>query len=155
MERTETQLREYVCRTVLERLARQEDRRQEALREFIAVSAPDTTEAATAQLAAMVPPLLPQLYEKWVEMFADRLFETVPTAQVRELCDGSTENTATLILVYIMFLESERMEKQIAEDLAAYGREHSGDDDMGELVAEYLRARMTRLATDVKKRTEN
>lgn len=155
MQRSENELRRVVRETVLDRLATEDSRRREALQEFLAVSSPNIGDAAMEKLADMIPPLLPELYEKWVGMFADRLFETVPREQVAELCDGTTENTATLILVYIMFLESERMEQQIAEDLAAYGRRHSADDDMGGVAAEYLRARMTRLAQDVKARTEN
>ena len=81
-------------------------------------------EAAKSEAAAIVaetaPRLLPQLTEKWVGMFVDRLLETVPQAQIAELCDGSAENEAALALAYVMFLESARMEKQMAEDLAAF-----------------------------------
>jgi type IV secretory pathway VirB6-like protein len=51
-------------------------------------------------------------------MFAARMFETVPREQIETLCDGSEDNDAALSLAFIMFLESARMERQIAEDLS-------------------------------------
>ena len=42
-------------------------------------------------------------------------------AQITLLSDGSEDNEAALALAYVMFLESARMERQMAEDLAAWG----------------------------------
>ncbi|MFZ5813490.1 MAG: hypothetical protein ACOY4F_15755 [Thermodesulfobacteriota bacterium] len=99
-------------------------RRREALREFLGVTRPDLGGEAAIALAESIPPLVPELHEKWADMFAARLLETVPADQVALLCDGSPENAASLTLAYLMFLESERMEKQVAADIEAYRREH-------------------------------
>ncbi len=40
--------------------------------------------------------------QKWADMFAARLLETVPDAQVALLCDGSPENAASLTLAYLL-----------------------------------------------------
>lgn len=105
---------------LLARIERTDDAgRAEALTAFVGLSRPDLGPDAAAIVAETAPRLLPQLTEKWVGMFVDRLLETVPQAQIAELCDGSAENEAALALAYVMFLESARMEKQMAEDLAA------------------------------------
>ena len=105
---------------LLARVARTEDAgRAEALTAFVGLARPDLGPDAAAIVAETAPRLLPKLTEKWVGMFVDRLLETVPHAQIAELCDGTAENEAALALAYVMFLESARMEKQIAEDLAA------------------------------------
>jgi hypothetical protein len=80
--------------------------------------------------------------------------ETVPRNQLEFLCDGNEENSATLLLIYIMFLESERMEQQIEDDLKSYGLEHSGDMDTGGLVADFLRAKVDLLRKSVGARTD-
>lgn len=139
---------------VMERLSRDVGRREEALNEYFAVAMPDMEEAQTKQLASMIPVVLPALYEKWVGMFLDRITETVPAEQLELLCDGSDESNASIVLVYIMFLESERMEKQIAQDLAEYGKAHSNDPDLGSVAADYIRAKMTQLGGQIKKQNE-
>ncbi|WP_029893822.1 hypothetical protein [Desulfohalovibrio reitneri] len=147
----EAGLREHIRTVLMNRLDNEEDRRQEAVRDYLAVSVPGLETQAAENLAAMVPETLPDLYEKWVGMFCDRLFETVPMEQVEELCKGDRENTAALTLVYIMYLESATMEKQMAEDLAAYGLEHARDEDGGSAAATYIRARMAELGREAKK----
>ena len=105
---------------LLASVARTEDAgRAEALTAFVGLARPDLGPEAAAIVAETAPRLWPKLTEKWVGMFVDRLLETVPHAQIAELCDGTAENEAALALAYVMFLESARMEKQIAEDLAA------------------------------------
>ena len=105
---------------LLARVARTEDAgRAEALTAFVGLARPDLGPEAAAIVAETAPRLLPKLTEKWVGLFVDRLLETVPHVQIAELCDGTAENEAALALAYVMFLESARMEKQIAEDLAA------------------------------------
>ena len=105
---------------LLARVARTEDDgRAEALTAFVGLARPDLGPDAAAIVAETAPRLMPKLTEKWVGLFVDRLMETVPHVQIAELCDGTAENEAALALAYVMFLESARMEKQIAEDLAA------------------------------------
>lgn len=119
-EKTGEALRETTRQALLRRVANTGDAgRAEALVAFVGLARPDIGPEAAAILAEKTPRLLPQLTEKWVGMFVDRLFETVPQEQIALLCDGSEENEAALALAYVMFLESERMEKQMAADLAA------------------------------------
>lgn len=149
MSADDTTLREHVRSVVMERLDQGDDRREEAIREFLNVTmAADP--AATARAAQLVPKLMGELYEKWVGMFVERFFETVPGDQVELLCDGTDENNAAICLVYIMFLESERMEKQIDDDLKAYGLEMTGADDTGDLAASYIRAKMAQMGKKLK-----
>jgi hypothetical protein len=110
---------------------------------------PNVPEDAAKRLAELIPDLMPDLYSKWIGEFTERLFETVPDEQLQHLCDGSVENSAALGLVFLMFMESERMEKQTEDDLREYARRHSGADDMGDLVAEYLRGKVAALRADV------
>ncbi|MHC1788064.1 hypothetical protein [Solidesulfovibrio sp.] len=116
---------------LLARIARTDDAgRAEALTAFVGLSRPDLGPDAAGIIAATAPRLLPELTEKWVGLFVDRLLETVPLVQIEELCNGSADNEAALALAYVMFLESERMEKQMAEDLAACNRA-TGREDSG------------------------
>ena len=119
----------HKARTILlARIARTDDAgRAEALTAFVGLSRPDLGPDAAAIVAETAPRLLPQLTEKWVGLFVARLLETVPHIQIAELCDGSAENEAALALAYVMFLESARMEKQMAEDLAACAPSQGAD----------------------------
>ena len=113
-------LQQKAREALLRRVARTDDAgRAEALTAFIGLSRPDLGPEAARVVAEKTPRLLPELTEKWVGMFVARLFETVPLPQLEILCDGSEDNEAALALAYVMFLESERMEKQMADDLAA------------------------------------
>lgn len=138
-------LRLHIREKVLDRLTSCQDRRFEALRDYFIVAAPTMDYDAAEKVSSMVPPLLLDLYEKWIAMFTTRLFETVPVEQIEVLCDGTRENTAALLLVYLMYIESATMEKQIDEDLRAYGAEHALDDDFGTVAGAYLRAQMAGL----------
>ncbi len=111
------QLRNHIAHTVASRLSATEEERRQALREYLAAGRPDVDPATAEALALHTPALLPGLYRRWAGMFAERLFETVPRNQIELLCDGTTDNDAALALAFIMFLESERMERQMAEDL--------------------------------------
>jgi hypothetical protein len=66
------------------------------------------------------------------------------------LCDGSEENGAALALAFVMFLESERMEKQMSEDLCAFGQAAQGEAGvnarMADIAASYIRSRVAVLA---------
>ncbi len=139
------ELRAHIREKVLERLTSDQDRRYEALREYFAVAAPVMDYDAACTVSSLIPPVLLDLYEKWVSMFTKRLFETVPVEQVKVLCDGTRENTTALLLVYLMYIESATMEKQIDEDLRAYGEKHAKDEDFGIVAGAYLRAQMAEL----------
>ena len=143
------QLRAHIFLVILDRFSGSSGRRQEALAEYFLVTMPNVPEDAAKRLAELIPDLMPELYSKWIGEFADRLFETVPDEQLQHLCDGTVENNAALGLVFLMFMESERMEKQTEDDLREYARKHSGADDMGDLVAEYLRGKVAALRADV------
>ncbi len=133
--------RNRIRAAVLARISTTPERRHEALRELFHVTRPDMDDDAARALAESIPPLVPELHEKWAAMFAARLVETVPENQVALLCDGSPENGAALTLAYLMFLESERMEKQTAEDLDAYRREHPELTEKGRELADEVFAR--------------
>ncbi|MGE4440352.1 MAG: hypothetical protein AB7D27_02560 [Desulfomicrobium sp.] len=143
------QMRAHIFLVILDKFSGDSERRQEALTEYFLVTMPNVPEDAAKRLAELIPDLMPELYSKWIGEFADRLFETVPDEQLQHLCDGTVENNAALGLVFLMFMESERMEKQTEDDLREYALKHSGGDDMGDLVAEYLRGKVAALRADV------
>ena len=123
---TSDEMRAHITAVLLGRLSHPDpdgERRGEALYDFLALSLPDMDEASLKSIAAKVPELPPALYRKWAGLFAERLLETIPQNQLEELCNGGEDNNATLALVYLMFMESERMEKQVAEDLAELGKQ--------------------------------
>lgn len=151
----EQSMREHVRSVVLEHLDQDADRRAEALTEFFGVTMGGVDAVPLEKLADLVPPLMSKLYLKWVEMFVERFFETVPQEQIQLLCDGSEENNAAILLVYLMFLESKRMEEQIDKDLMAYGREMAGAGDSGDLAASYIRAKMAQLGKTLKKQGDH
>lgn len=138
-------MREHLYTVIMDKVSTEADSRKEALSDFFAVTG-TVVDARADKVAELVPPVLPNLYDKWVNMFLDRLFETMPAENIELIADGTEENNAAAVLAYIMFLESERMEKQIAEDLKSYGLEHTGDEDMGDLAAQYIRASMDKVA---------
>ena len=133
-------MREHITDILSRRLRDTDERRHEALVEFFSVTIPGMDTGRAERLAAQVPPLMPRLHERWIGMFVDRLFETVDESQLRELCAGTKAAEATVALTYVMFMESERMEKQVAADLARVGE--AGDDAqvLEEALGAYLRA---------------
>jgi len=141
-----TTIRTHIFSVIMQKIeAQDEAKRREALAEFMSVTG--TAGNAGDRVAELIPPIMGELYEKWVTMFVDRLMETVDAKNIGLLCDGTDENNAALVLAYIMFLESARMEKQIDEDLRAQGLRAPGDD-MGDLAANYLRAQMAKIAQE-------
>ena len=138
----------HIRKVILERTSQGEERRREALVEYLGVSMPHMDRAAIELLAQNAPPLLPALYEKWVFMFAKRLFETVPVAQIELLCGGTEEDDAAIILAYLMFLESERMEKQVEEDLKHCGLASGEDGEGAAAMADYIRGQLSRIEED-------
>lgn len=139
---TQARMRAHIYLVILDRFSSSEERRREALMEYFLVTMPNITEEAAVRLAGLIPDLMPDLYAKWINEFTERLFETVSDDQLQHLCDNTVENNAALGLVFLMFMESERMEKQAEEDLRQYARTKSGGDDMGDLVAQYLRGKV-------------
>lgn len=145
MPLTRAQMRAHIFLVILDKFTNSEQRRQEALQEYFLVTMPNVSEEAATRLAALIPDLMPELYSKWIDLFVERLFETVSEEQIAHLCDGAEANNASLGLVFLMFMESERMERQTEDDLREYARRRSGADDMGGLVAEYLRGKVQAL----------
>lgn len=143
----ESKIREYIQKVVMKKCTENEEARQDALGEFIAMTMPNIDEGAVKNIKSMIPPIT-ELYEKWVGMFINRLLETVPRNQIEELCSGTDENDSALVLIYIMFMESERMEKQIAEDISAYAP--TQNDDAGNIASQYIRSKLTLIAEEQK-----
>lgn len=119
-EMTTEAMRAFITARILSRIAGAGARRDEALRAVLGVAAPGVDENTMAELVARTPELPAALYEKWVGMFADRLVTTIPPEQLQDLCLNTPESNASLQLVYAMFMESERMEREVAADLALY-----------------------------------
>lgn len=115
----DAQQREFIAERILSRIAGKGLRRDEALRAVIDLAIPNLDDKAIAGIAAAIPELPLSLYRKWVDMFVDRLLETVCSQQIEELCRGTPESDASLLLVYVMFMESARMERVVARDLKA------------------------------------
>jgi hypothetical protein len=149
MPLTQAQMRAHIFLVILDKFSNSEERRREALAEYFLVTMPNISGEAAERLAGLIPDLMPELYSKWIGEFCERLFETIPDDQLQHLCDGTVENNAALGLVFLMFMESGRMEKQAEEDLRAYALKRSGRDDMGDLVAAYLRGKVDALRADV------
>ena len=139
-------LRLHIHKVLYQRTLQSQEGRQEAIRELLGAVRPDLSAQAAACVAETVPPLLPELHRKWIGLFVDRLFETASPAQLEILCDHSEENNAALALAYVMFLESERMEKVIAEDLARV--EELGGAGMAEVAAS-LCSRLSRVEESI------
>ncbi|MEW5772809.1 MAG: hypothetical protein AB1916_04730 [Thermodesulfobacteriota bacterium] len=146
MPKSDLEIRAFAHRAVMRRLACDQGSRAHALREYMSVSMPNVDEDEAQRLADMAPPLLGELYARWADMFVDRLLETVEREALEALCSGRVEDEAALALAFIMFLESERMEAQVQEDLERYGRERSLDRDAGAVAAAFLRSRIQDLA---------
>lgn len=145
MGMTPKAIREHIFSVIINKVEEQdENKRLEALNEFMAVTG--TAGNATEQVAKLIPPIMHDLYEKWITMFIDRLMETVPSENIELLCDGTDDNKAALVLAYIMFLESARMEEQIDKDLKEHGLKPSPEGDLGDLAANYIRAQMAKIA---------
>lgn len=147
----ETEIRSYIHKIIMAKCTDNEEARQDALGEFIAMTMPNIDEGTVKNIKSMIPPIT-DLYEKWIQMFIDRLLETVPREQIEELCSGTVDNDSTLVLVYIMFMESERMEKQIPKDISDFAP--SQNDEAGNIASEYIRAKLSIIAEQQKAKTE-
>ncbi|MEZ0576013.1 hypothetical protein [Halodesulfovibrio aestuarii] len=132
-------IRDHLIATVMCRIDNSISSRAEALREFMDVTLPNIEKDASAEIAQHIPTLPENIYRKWAEMFADRMLQTVKTDQLADMCDNTEESNATIALVYLMFMESERMEVQIAKDLTELGVKSSATDEVGNFLGGYLR----------------
>jgi len=145
MSMSPKQIRKHIFSVIINKVEEQDaGKRQEALAEFMSVTG--TAGNATEKITELIPPLMHDLYEKWITMFIDRLLETVESQNIELLCDGLPNNNAALVLAYIMFLESARMEKQIDKDLKEHGLKASDNNDLGDLAASYIRSQMEKAA---------
>jgi len=135
-------LRLHIHKILYQRSLESQAGRQDAIRELLAALRPELSPEKAACVAEAVPPLLPEMHRKWITLFVDRLFETAPLPQLDILCDGSEANNAALALAYVMFLESERMETVIAEDMKKV--EELGGREMADAVAS-LCAKLSRI----------
>ncbi len=142
MPLSDEEIRSHFVEVVMSRVNAEADRRKEALLEYFGLTLPGVSTEEKDCLAQCIPTVLPSLYRRWAFLCAARLLQAVPRNQLEHLCDGSAANEAALVLVFIMFLESERMEKQMDEDLKAYGQAHSGAADLGVVAADFIRSRM-------------
>lgn len=148
-------MRAHIEAVLMERVTQESaERRAEALRDYLTLSRAAAAADTAEQLAGMIPPVLPALYRKWIRMFVARLFETATLEQIAILCDGTPDSAAALTLAYLMFLESERMERQVQDDLRALGESQSATldgPDQADVAATYIRARIAQLAAESKK----
>ncbi len=132
-------IRDHLIATVMRRIDDSIDSRAEALREFMDVTLPNIEKDASAEISQYIPTLPDTIYKNWAEMFADRMLQTVKTDQLADMCDNTEESNATIALVYLMFMESERMEQQIANDLSELGVTAGNTDEVGNFLGDYLR----------------
>jgi len=147
---TREEMRAKIFLTLLAKFPSDPSQRHEALRDYFLVTLPGMTVEMASQLASLVPSIMPKLYERWISLFAERLFATIPEPQLQVFLSGGQENDAALALVFLMFLESARMEEQMEKDLREYAAAHAHDPDMGNAVAAYLRAKVEDLARTVR-----
>jgi hypothetical protein len=131
---TDRELRAFITARVLSRLSGAGERRTAALRDTLGLAAPHLDDNALDRLAPVVPELPPALYAKWAGLFADRLLQSVPRDQVEALCGNSEENNAALLLTYSMFMESERMEKIVADDIRDLAARQLPEEEAARLI---------------------
>lgn len=117
------EVKTYIVNFISQRFSENKAEREEALREVLTATQMAENAEAAESLAMTIPPLPTKIYEKWAGIFADRLLETVPRNQIDELCSGTEVNVASLTLLFAMFMETERMEKQKAKDLEELNKE--------------------------------
>lgn len=144
---TDAEIRLHIQDVVLRAVSKEEASRAEALRELLVLTMPETSDQSAEQLAKLVPSLPNSLYSKWAGQCADRMLETVPRTQILALCDPKEDNEAAIVLVYLMFMESARMEEEVSNDLIANGLMAPGDE-MGSLLSSYLHAKLSTRKTD-------
>ena len=130
---------QYVTDVILSRLSHEAGRREEALADVLRLGKLDVDENTAREAAALIPELPQALYRRWAVMFAKRLMETVPEAQLDDLCRPNPEDQSVLALVYVMFMESERMVGIVAEDLKNACDCKLTDSDPSDLLTVWLK----------------
>ncbi|MDL2315904.1 hypothetical protein LJC59_02350 [Desulfovibrio sp. OttesenSCG-928-A18] len=128
---TDSDLRAFIINTVVTRISGKGERRDEALRAVMGLAWPQADAAALAAATIAVPELHPSLYERWAGIFADSMLESVDRRMLEDLCSGTEEGRASLLLVFSMFMESKQMEKTVARDLHALADQGRGPDTGG------------------------
>ena len=141
---TDQEIRRYIEEVVTGKFSEQQEIRTEAVKEVLNLAIGDIDEKALENFAAFVPAIPLTIYQKWAEMFSAKLLETVQKNQLLELCKDTEENRATLALVYIMFMESERMEKVVSSDLQKLGMELANPEDCATMLGTWLKTRISR-----------
>lgn len=139
---TDAEIRLHIQDVVLRAVSKEQAGRAEALRELLLLTMPETSDRSAEQLARLVPSLPDSLYAKWAGQCVDRMFETVPRPRILSLCEPSQDNEAAIVLIYLMFMESARMEEEVGKDLTAHGFMAPGDD-MASLISSYLHAKLS------------
>ena len=140
---TELEMRRFIMDAILARYSTVAGDRTESLADVLGVLLPREDKETVRQAANMAPALPVSIYRRWTGLFVDRVLETVPHDQVADLCRGTKESNATLALVYVMFMESDRMEKIVSEDLKNLGFASREEGEAASLVGAWLRFRMT------------
>ena len=75
------QIREHIFAIIISKVEEQDAaKRQEALVEFMSVTG--TAGNASDKIAELIPPIMHDLYEKWIVMFIDKLMETVDSQNI-------------------------------------------------------------------------
>lgn len=146
---TTVEIVQQISKVINERIRQSNGGRTDAMADFLSLSLPHLDEARAQRLGELIPALPQKLYDKWVGMFTARLLETIPHNQLEELCSGSAENDATLAMVYILFMESERMEQEVAKDFAEFGFEATNGTDASSGLAAYLKAQMEKFQAEI------
>lgn len=130
---------QYITDVILSRLSHEAERRKEALADVLRLGTLDVDEKTASEAAALIPELPQALYRRWAMMFAKRLIETVPEEQIDDLCRPTTKDQSTLALIYIMFMESERMVTVVSEDLKNACDCKTTDADPAALLSAWLK----------------
>lgn len=139
--------RVHITRVLLTMVLQSQDSRASDLNEYLDVVLPQGDNMEMAQIVSQAPSLISTLHAKWIDMFIERLQETASPQHVELLCDNTSGNNAALLLAYTMFLESERMEQIVEQDIhgmmTANFAESALCDSIGAQLRNYLIRRKT------------
>ncbi|SHN66352.1 hypothetical protein [Desulfovibrio litoralis] len=141
---TETEISQHIQEVILKTVYKEEKQRTEALYDFLALSMPNISEDQLKQLSSLIPQLSQALYLKWSKQCAERMLETVSKQQLIELCQPTKDNEAAIILVYLMFMESARMEKEIKKDLSEQQLPNN-NPELTAAISAYMQAQLSTL----------
>ncbi len=136
-------LAQYITEVIVSRLSHKAKEREEALADVLRLGTLDVDEKTARKAASLIPELPQALYRRWAAMFTKRLIETVSEQQIDDLCRPTPEARATLALVYVMFMESERMVEVVCEDLKNASECKLTDPDPAHLLSSWLRSALS------------